>query len=107
MAHPEYHLEHRLLLDKIDYEKGTIKLPIGEYELLDKHFPTIDPADPYKLTPEEEAMLDALEPGFTKNDKLQRHIKFLFTHGALYTVVNGNLLYHGCIPMNEDGSCKE
>ena len=107
MAHPEYHLEHRLLLDKIDYEKGTIQLPIGEYELNDKNFPTIDPADPYKLTPEEEAMLEALEPGFTKNDKLQKHIKFLFTHGALYTIVNGNLLYHGSIPMNKDGSFKE
>ena len=107
MAHPEYHLEHRLLLDKIDYEKGTIKLPLGEYELNDKNFPTIDPADPYKLTPEEEAMLDALEPGFTKNDKLQKHIKFLFTHGALYRIVNGNLLYHGSIPMNKDGSFKD
>ena len=107
MAHPEYHLEHRLLLDKIDYEKGTIRLPIGEFELNDKNFPTIDPADPYKLTEEEEAMMEALEPGFTKNDKLQRHIKFMFTHGALYNVVNGNLLYHGCIPMNEDGTFKE
>ena len=107
MAHPEYHLENRLLLDKIDYEKGTIKLPIGEYPLNDTNFPTIDPADPYKLTPEEYAMLEALEPGFTKNDKLQSHIKFMFTHGALYNVVNGNLLFHGCIPMNEDGSFKE
>ena len=107
MAHPEYHLENRLLLDKIDYEKGTIKLPIGEYELNDKNFPTIDPSDPYKLTDEEYAMMEALEPGFTKNDKLQRHIKFMFTHGALYTTVNGNLLYHGCIPMNADGTFKE
>jgi len=107
MAHPEYHLENRLLLDKIDYEKGTIKLPIGEYPLNDTNFPTIDPADPYKLTPEEYAMLEALEPGFTKNDKLQSHIKFMFTHGALYNVVNGNLLFHGCIPMNEDGTFKE
>ena len=107
MAHPEYHLENRLLLDKIDYEKGTIKLPIGEYELNDKNFPTIDPSDPYKLTDEEYAMMEALEPGFTKNDTLQRHIMFMFTHGALYTTVNGNLLYHGCIPMNADGTFKE
>lgn len=105
--HPEYHLENRLLLDKIDYEKGIIHLPLGDYELNDKNFPTIDPADPYKLTDEEYAMMDAIEPSFTKNDKLQAHIKFLFTHGALYTIVNGNLLYHGCIPMNEDGSFKE
>lgn len=104
MAHPEYNLEHRLLLDKIDYEKGTIRLPIGEYPLNDTNFPTIDPEDPYRLTEDEEAMMEAIEPSFTKNDKLQAHIQFMFTHGSLYTTVNGNLLYHGCIPMNEDGS---
>lgn len=107
MAHPEYHLENRLLLDKIDYEKGTITLPDGEHELNDTNFPTIDPNNPYKLTAEEEAMLEALEPGFIKNEKLQTHIKFLFTHGALYTIVNGNLLFHGCIPMDKDGSFQE
>ena len=106
-AHPEYHLENRLLLDKIDYNKGTITLFDGEHKINDTNFPTIDPKDPYKLTPEEEAMMDAIEPGFTKNDKLQAHIKFMFTHGALYTIVNGNLLFHGCIPMNKDGSFKE
>ncbi len=106
-AKPEYGLEHRLLLDKIDYDKGTIKLPIGEFPLLDTNFPTIDPEDPYRLTPEEEAMLEAIEPGFTKNEKIQSHIRFMFTHGALYTRVNGNLLFHGCIPMNEDGTFKE
>lgn len=107
MAHPEYKLNHRLLLDKIDYAKGTIRLKHGEFPLNDTNFPTIDPDDPYKLTGDEEAMLEAIEPSFTKNDKLQKHIKFMFTHGALYTVVNGNLLYHGCIPMNTDGSFKE
>lgn len=107
MAHPEYELENRLLLDKIDYEKGTIMLRDGEHELNDKNFPTIDPADPYRLTEEERAMLEAIEPGFTKNDKLQAHIKFMFTHGALYNIVNGNLLFHGCIPMNADGTFKE
>ena len=107
MAHPEYELENRLLLDKIDYEKGTIMLRDGEHELNDKKFPTIDPADPYSLTDEERTMLEAIEPSFTKNDKLQAHIKFMFTHGALYNVVNGNLLFHGCIPMNADGTFKE
>lgn len=107
MAHPEYELDNRLLLDKIDYEKGTISLPIGEYPLLDTNFPTIDPKNPYKLSDEEQAMLEAIEPGFTQNAKLQQHIRFLFTHGALYTIVNGNLLFHGCIPMNEDGSFRE
>ncbi|MDO4869462.1 MAG: fructose-1,6-bisphosphatase [Bacillota bacterium] len=102
-AHPEYKLDHRLLLDKIDYEKGTIKLKMGEYPLRDANFPTIDPADPYKLTAEEEAMLDAIEAGFTQNEKLQSHIRFMFTHGALYTICNGNLMFHGCIPMTADG----
>lgn len=106
-AHPEYDLDNRLLLDKIDYEKGTITLPIGEYKLKDNNFPTIDPEDPYRLTEDEEAMMDAIEPSFTKNDKLQAHVRFMFTHGALYTTVNGNLLYHGSIPMNKDGSFKE
>ena len=106
-AHPEYKLDHRLLLDKIDYEKGTIKLPMGEYPLRDSYFPTIDPADPYKLSPEEEAMLDAIEAGFTQNEKLQKHIRYMFTHGALYTICNGNLMYHGCIPMTEDGEFEQ
>ncbi|MDO4833996.1 MAG: fructose-1,6-bisphosphatase [Bacillota bacterium] len=106
-AHPEYHLENRLLLDKIDYEKGTITLPSGEYPLNDTNFPTIDPEDPYRLTDDERGMLEAIEPGFTFNDKLQEHIKFMFTHGSLYTICNGNLLFHGCIPMNKDGSFKE
>ncbi|MGI6767260.1 MAG: fructose-1,6-bisphosphatase [Lentihominibacter sp.] len=106
-AKPEYGLEHRLLLDKIDYDKGTIKLPMGEFPLRDTNFPTIDPEDPYRLSPEEEAMLYAIEPSFTHNDKLQAHIRFMFTRGALYTTVNGNLLFHGCIPMNEDGTFKE
>ena len=106
-AHPEYNLQHRLLLDKIDYEKGTIRLKSGEYPLRDANFPTIDPADPYKLTPEEESMLDAIEAGFTQNEKLQKHIRYLFAHGALYTICNNNLMYHGCIPMDENGEFEE
>lgn len=104
MAHPEYHLENRLLLDKIDYAKGTVELRDGVYPLRDTCFPTINPENPYELTPEEEEMLNALEASFIKSEKLQAHIRFLYSHGALYTVVNGNLLYHGCIPMDEDGN---
>ena len=106
-AHPEYHLEHRLLLDKIDYEKGTITLPLGEYPLRDANFPTIDPADPYKLSSEEKSMLDAIEAGFTQNEKLQKHIRYLFANGALYTICNGNLMFHGCIPMDENGDFED
>ncbi len=104
MAHPEYNLDHRLLLDKIDYEKGTIKLRDGVFPLMDTNFPTIDPEDPYRLTEDEEQMLNAIEASFVQNDKLQSHIRFMFTYGSLYKVVNGNLLFHGCIPMDEEGN---
>lgn len=107
MAHPEYKLDHRMLLDKIDYEKGTIVIKGETYELRDKNFPTIDPADPYKLTPEEEETLEALAASFLQSEKLQRHIQFIFTHGSLYKVYNGNLLFHGCIPMTEDGEFQD
>ena len=102
-AHPEYKLEKRLLLDKIDFEAGTVEIEGKAWPLRDTNFPTLDPADPYKLTSEEDEMLNSLEASFLNSEKLQRHIKFLFSHGALYTKVNGNLLYHGCIPMTEDG----
>lgn len=107
MAHPEYHLENRLLLDKIDFAKGTIDLHGTTYELRDKNFPTVDPKDPYKLTEDEEKLMKTLEAGFRNSEKLQRHIRFMFTHGALYKCYNGNLLFHGCLPMNEDGTFKE
>ena len=107
MAHPEYGLDNRLLLDKIDYEKGTIKLRDGEYPLRDTNFPTIDPKNPYELTAEEKDVLKALEASFLQSEKLQTHIRFLYSHGALYTKVNGNLLYHGCIPLKENGEFED
>ena len=104
MAHPEYGLENRLLLDKIDYEKGTVQLRDGVFPLRDTNFPTIDPDDPYRLTEDEVNVLNALEASFVQSEKLQAHIKFMYSHGALYTIVNGNLMFHGCIPMDEDGN---
>lgn len=103
MAHPEYKLEKRLLLDKIDFKKGTVTVEGVEWLLSDTNFPTIDPEDPYRLTDEEYEMLDAIEATFLGSEKLQRHINFLFTHGALYTICNGNLLFHGCMPVDENG----
>ena len=105
-GHPDYHLPSDTA-DKIDYEKGTINIDGKEYELLDKHFPTIDPADPYKLTDEEEEIMDRLEKAFLGCEKLQEHARFLLSKGSLYKVYNGNLLYHGCVPLNEDGTFKE
>lgn len=102
-AHPEYELENRLLLDKIDHEKGTVMIKGVEWPLRDTNFPTIDPADPYKLTEEEETLMRTLEASFLESEKLQKHIRFIYSHGAMYQRVNGNLLYHGCIPMTAGG----
>ncbi len=106
-AHPEYDMESRRLLHLIDYEKGTITIDGKEYELLDKSFPTIDPANPYALTREEKDVVKKLQSAFVHCEKLQRHIGLLLKKGGLYKIYNGNLLYHGCMPMNEDGSFRE
>lgn len=104
---PGFHMENRRLLHLIDYEKGTIRIGERELELLDKNFPTIDPKAPYRLTAEEQDIMDRLEKAFMHCEKLQDHMKFLLTKGSLYKVYNGNLLYHGCVPLNADGSLKE
>ena len=102
--HPEFLMDDRLLLDKIDFEKGTVKVGGVEYPMRDMNFPTIDPADPYKLTEEEQMVMERLQSAFMHCEKLQRHVAFLYAKGGLYKIFNGNLLYHGCVPMNEDGS---
>lgn len=102
--HPEYHLDSRLLLNAIDYDKKTVTINGVTYPLKDGHFPTIDPAHPYALTEEESSLMDSLVYSFTHSDVLKKHIEFFFTNGSMYKVINGNLLFHGCIPMNEDGS---
>ena len=103
---PQYQMEDRLLLEQIDYAQGTINLNGAIYPLLDADFPTIDPAQPYALTPREQAVIDKLKHSFTTSRRLQKHTRFLFSNGGIYLVHNGNLLYHGCIAMNEDGSFK-
>ena len=105
--HPEFELEARNLLHLVDFEKGTICLDGKEYQMTDCHFPTVDPADPYRLTEEEEGIMERLVKAFMNCEKLQQHMRFLLAKGSLYKVYNGNLLYHGCIPLNEDGSFKE
>ena len=102
-----FHLEDRAMLHRINYEKGTIVLCGKEYHLLDTHFPTIDPDDPYALSTEEEEIMERLEKAFVNCEKLQQHMRFLLAKGGLYKVYNDNLLYHGCVPLNEDGSLKE
>ena len=103
MRNPQFGMDDRLLLDFIDYEKGTITLEGKEYELLDKDFPTIDPQDPYRLSEEEVRVMERLERGFLRCEKLQKHVRFLYAKGGMYKIYNGNLLYHGCMPMEEDG----
>ncbi|MCR4955499.1 MAG: fructose-1,6-bisphosphatase [Lachnospiraceae bacterium] len=105
--HPEFHMDDRLLLETIDLEKGTVMVEGKEYPLLDKKFPTLDPKNPYQLTPEEEDVMKRMQQAFLGSEKLQRHIRFLYDKGRLYKIANNQLLFHGCLPLNEDGSFKE
>ncbi|MBO7416261.1 MAG: fructose-1,6-bisphosphatase [Bacteroidaceae bacterium] len=102
--HPEFRMEHRNLLDKMDLKRGVVSIDGHEYRLLDTNFPTIDPKDPYRLTPAEQNVIDRLVHSFTNSKALSRHMECLFAHGSLYLVHNNNLLYHGSVPLNEDGS---
>ncbi len=104
---PEFQMEHRLLLDKMDLEKGTVEVEGKTYPLKDTSFPTFDKEHPYKLSPEEAEVVERLVTAFVNCGKLQEHVRFLYTKGSLYKVYNGNLLYHGCVPFNEDGSFKK
>lgn len=104
LRHPEYGMDDRLLLDKIDYESKTIQLGGKTYPLLDTDFPTVDPTDPYRLTEEEDHVIRQLTDSFQHSEKLQMHTRFLYSKGGLYKTSNQNLLFHGCIPMNDDGS---
>ena len=107
MRHPEYGMDNRLLLNNINYDAGTITLDGKEYPLCDTHFPTIDPADPYRLTPEEQNIVDSLHKSFCHSEKLKRHMKCLFRHGCIFTISNSNLLFHASIPLNADGTLKK
>ena len=103
---PAFQMESRNLLHHIDYENGTIEIDGKIYKMKDTNFPTIDPKNPYALTAEEEDIMCRLEKAFLNCDKLQEHMRFLLNRGGLYKVHNDNLLYHGCVPLNEDGSFK-
>lgn len=104
MRRPEFQMEDRLLLDKIDYENKRIQIGGQTYTMNDVEFPTVDPKDPYALTPEEEQVMERLRQAFIKCEKLQTHVRFLFSQGGLYKIYNSNLLYHGCMPMDDNGN---
>ena len=107
LRHPEWHMEHRALLDKIDYRSGTITIDSKTYPLLDTNLPTIDPENPYELSRYEQDLMNQLWRSFRKSEKMQRHLRMLYEHGSLYLVRNGFLLYHAAIPLNNDGSFTE
>ena len=104
--HPEYNMDDRNLLHLINREKGTITLDGRELTLKDDDFQTVDPADPYKLTPEEANVINRLTQNFINSAHMAKHMQLLYSHGALYLVRNSNLLFHGSVPLNEDGSFK-
>ena len=104
LRRPDFKMEKRLMLDKINYENGTICIDGKDYPLKDSYFPTIDPNHPYDLSADEKDLMDRLIKAFLNCEKLQRHAKFLFSAGSLYLCYNNNLYFHGCIPFNEDGS---
>ena len=101
---PFFGMDDRLLLDKIDFSKGTVKLYGKEYEMTDVELPTVDLDDPYTLSAEEEQVVERLVHAFTNCEKLQKHVRFLFSKGSLYKVYNSNLLYHGCVPLDSEGN---
>ena len=105
LRHPEWHMNHRALLDKI--EAGTITIEGKTYPLTDTNLPTIDPAQPYELSQYELDLMNQLARSFRKSEKMQRHLRLLYEHGSLYLVHNGFLLYHAAIPLNADGSFSE
>lgn len=103
LRRPEFEMSDRLMLDKIDYANQSITINGTVYPMEDCDFPTIDPKDPYRLTPEESAVINQLTDSFRHSEKLQRHVRFLYTKGSMYKIHNGNLLFHGCIPMTKTG----
>jgi len=100
---PNYHMENRLVFDNIDFEKGTTVIDGKTHKLLDNNFPTISHDNRYELSTEEKVIMDQLQSSFMNSQRLQKHVDFLFTRGSMYLTYNSNLLYHGCIPMSEDG----
>lgn len=101
--HPEYEMDSRILLPKVDFAAGIVEVDGKRYPMLDRSFPTVDPKDPTALTTEEQELIDRLAASFRHSKLLKKHVRFLLSHGGMYKVINSNLLYHGCLPMTGDG----
>lgn len=104
LRHPEYQMKDRLLLDKLNLSEGTFTSEGSVYPLNSTDFPTLDSSKPYTLTPQEQTVLNNLKAAFTGSSRLQQHIRFLMEKGSMYLCYNNNLLYHGCIPLDEAGN---
>lgn len=104
---PDFHMDNRLLLEQVDYNASCFRLNGKRYELSSAYFPTIDPKNPYELTEEEQLIMSDLKSFFMESESLKRHVDFLYKKGSVYTCFNGNLLFHGCVPLNEDGTFAE
>ena len=105
--HPEWNMSDRILLSKINYEKGTVTIDNKEYNLKSNHFPTIDPSCPYRLTEEEASLMEKICHSFQVSEKLHKHIRLMLQHGCMYSVYNNNLLFHASIPLDKNGTLKE
>lgn len=104
---PEFGMDDRLLLNHLDLRQGTVEVEGKAYPLADTHFPTVDPADPYRLTEGEQELIEKISHSFECSEKLKKHMRCFFRHGSMYQVCNSNLLFHASIPMNVDGSFKQ
>lgn len=102
LEHPEYHLENRLLLDKMNLEEGYVMIEGKKYPLNDTYFPTLNQENIYQLTKEEEEIMERLCESFKHSSKLNEQMKFIYQKGEVYTIFNNNLLFHACIPMEEN-----
>lgn len=107
LRHPEYHMADRLLFDKMDLKAGTVDLGYGVFELNTHDFPTYDPENPYAYSPEEQAIVDEWVRDFRNSEALQRHMNFFLSHGSIYKVMNGNLMFHGGVALTPEGEFRE
>ncbi len=107
MKHPEWHMESRMLLGEISPDRKKVTIEGVEYDMRDSNLPTIDPVDPYTLTPEEEQLINKLHRSFTISERLKRHMRIFLDYGHLFNIRNSNLMYHASVPMHPDGRLKD
>ncbi len=105
--YPEFNMDDRKLLHKIDFDNGTVEIEGKVYPMKDMNFPTVDAENPYELSERESEVMEKLRAAFIRCQKLQRHTDLLMKKGSLYKTYNGNLLFHGCVPLNKDGTFRE